>query len=98
MTRQTHSVHFWSSVIACNVSAKGFVFNQSITGGYLENDKMTEIAYSSDQLCPNDVNLHFISVGGYLSEIQDGRRQPYWICSDIKKSPNLHRNDRTISF
>ena len=54
MTKQTPFVHFCSSMIACNVSTKGFAFNQSITGGYLENDKMTEIAYSSDQLCPND--------------------------------------------
>ena len=45
MTRQTHSDHFWSSMIARNVSAKGFVFNQSITGGHLENDKMAKIAY-----------------------------------------------------
>ena len=54
MTRRTHSDHFWSSMIACNVSAKGFVFNQSITGGHLENDKMAKIAYSSDQSCPNE--------------------------------------------
>ena len=42
------SDRFWSSMIACNVSAKEFVFNQSITGGHLENDKMAKIAYLSD--------------------------------------------------
>ena len=44
---------FWSSMIACNVSAKEFMFNQSITGGHLKNVKMAKIAYWSDQSCPN---------------------------------------------
>ncbi len=48
--------------------------------------------------CQNDTYVYIIWVGCHLSEIQDGRRQPYWIRSDIKKSPNLHRNDHTISF
>jgi hypothetical protein len=53
MTTQTHSDHFWSPVIACHVTAKAFMFNQSITDGRLENDKMAEIPYSSDQSSPN---------------------------------------------
>ena len=48
------SDRFWSSMITRNVSAKGFVFNQSITGGHLENDKMAKKAYSSDQSCTNE--------------------------------------------
>ena len=48
--------------------------------------------------CQNDTYVRIIWVGCHISEIQDGRRQPYWICSDIQKSPNLHRNDHTISF
>ena len=33
--------------IACNVSTMNFAFHQSIIGVFLENDKMTEINYSS---------------------------------------------------
>jgi hypothetical protein len=54
MTTQTYSDHFWSPVIVCHVAAKGFMFNQSITGGHLETDKMAEIPYSSHQSCPNE--------------------------------------------
>ena len=74
---------FCSSMIACNVSTKGFAFYQSITDGYLENDKMTKIAYSSDQLCPNDefrmqkwCKLKFYSSWLSLFRNQDGSRQP----------------------
>jgi hypothetical protein len=51
MTIQTHSDCFWSPVIACHVAAKRFMFNQSITGDHLENDKMAEIPQSSNQSC-----------------------------------------------
>ncbi len=54
ITTQTYSDHFWSPVIAWHVTAKGFMFNQSITCGHLENDKIAEIPYSSDQSCPNE--------------------------------------------
>jgi hypothetical protein len=54
MTTQTHSDHFWSAVVACHVGTKLFMFNQSITGGHLENDKMAKIPYSSDQSFANE--------------------------------------------
>jgi hypothetical protein len=54
MTTRSHSDHFWIPLIAYHVAAKGVMFNQSITDGHLENDKMTELPYSSDQSCPNE--------------------------------------------
>ena len=54
ITTQTYSDHFWSPVIAWHVTAKGFMFNQSITCGHLGNNKMAKIPYSSDHSCPNE--------------------------------------------
>ncbi len=44
MTTRSHSDHFWIPLIAYHVAADG----------HLENDKMTELPYSSDQSCPNE--------------------------------------------
>ena len=65
MTRRTHSDRFWSSMIACNVSAKGFVFNQSITGSHLENVEMANLAYQRESPSPNE---QFLPVKQWLRD------------------------------
>ncbi len=54
MTTQSHSDKFLCPMIACHVAAYGFMFNQSITDGHLENDNITATPYSSDQSSPNE--------------------------------------------
>ena len=91
MTTQTHSYHFWSLVTACHVTAKGFMFNRSITGSHLEKVKWpkyhTQVInpVSTKVLaCQNDTYVGFIWVSGHFSEIQDGR-QPSCFCQTTKK-------------
>jgi hypothetical protein len=54
MTTDTHFDRFWTPVTACHAAANRFMFNQSITGSHIQNNKMAEIPYSSDQSWPNE--------------------------------------------